>query len=319
MTLAANPIERFVRHQGVMVLDGGIATTLESLGHDLDDPLWSARVLLDAPEEIARVHTEFLEAGTDCIATSTYQATLPGFRNRGLDQDESVALLRFSVGLAIDARDAFWKTHGHRSPRRLRPIVAASVGPYGAFLADGSEYTGNYGLDEDALYDFHRERWAVLAASGNDLLACETIPSAPEARVLLRLLDETPGQWAWISFSCRDDGHLSDGTPLVDAARECDAVAGVAGVGVNCVSPDLIASLVSAIREGTGKPVVVYANSGERYNPAGKTWHSERTESSWLASSLECVALGVASIGGCCRIGPDDIRALRSQLAASSA
>ncbi len=319
MTQKANPIERFVRRHGVMVLDGGLATTLEARGRDLNDPLWSARVLMDAPEEIARVHTEFLEAGADCIATSTYQATLPGFRNRGLDRDESVTLLRLSVRLAVDARDAFWETHGHGSPERLRPIVAASVGPYGAFLADGSEYTGNYGLDEHALYDFHRERWAILAASGTDLLACETIPSAPESRVLLRLLDETPGQWAWISFSCRDDAHLSDGTPLVDAARECDAVGGVAAVGVNCMSPDLIAPLVSRLREGTRKPVIVYANSGERYNPSGKTWHREPTESSWLASSLECVALGIACIGGCCRIGPDEIRALRSQLAATSA
>jgi homocysteine S-methyltransferase len=136
-----NPIARFIAHQGVMVLDGGLATALEARGCDLDDDLWSAKVLLEAPDVIRQVHRDFLAAGADCIATTTYQATIPGFRKRGLTEREGVELLRQSVRLAVEARDEFWSEPGnHRG--RLRPIVAASIGPYGAYLADGSEYTG---------------------------------------------------------------------------------------------------------------------------------------------------------------------------------
>ncbi|MEE9534822.1 MAG: homocysteine S-methyltransferase, partial [Acidimicrobiia bacterium] len=187
-----NPIAGFVERQGIMMLDGGLATALEVRGYDLDDELWSAKVLLEAPDAIREVHLDFLAAGADCISTSTYQASLPGFRKRGLSDAKGVELLRRSVRLAVEARDAFWSEPSNRQGR-LRPLVAASVGPYGAFLADGSEYTGRYDIDDDDLDAFHRSRWHVLADSQADLLACETIPSQREAGVLLQLLRETPG------------------------------------------------------------------------------------------------------------------------------
>ena len=310
-----NPLDVFVEHQGVVVLDGGLATALEAGGHDLDDELWSARILLEEPDAIRRVHVDFLEAGADCITTSTYQATLPGFRKRGLSDTEGVDLLRRSVDIAVTARDRFWKQHGY-SGGRLRPVVAASIGPYGAFLADGSEYSGRYAIDDDELYTFHRDRWQVLVESPADLLACETIPSRGEAAVLLRLLRETPGRWAWLSFSCRDETHLSDGSLLADVARECDTESRVAAVGINCTSPEFISHLIAEIRQGTTKPIIVYPHSGQRYDADRKNWVGRRPAIDWDAACVEWSRLGATGIGGCCRVGPREIAAIRRRLVA---
>jgi homocysteine S-methyltransferase len=310
-----NPIARFIAHQGVMVLDGGLATALEARGCDLDDDLWSAKVLLEAPDVIRQVHRDFLAAGANCIATTTYQATIPGFRKRGLTEREGVELLRQSVRLAVEARDEFWSEPGnHRG--RLRPIVAASIGPYGAYLADGSEYTGDYDIDEDELYTFHLKRWHVLAESEADLIACETIPSRSEARMLLRLLRNTPGRWIWISFSCGDGTHVSDGSDLADAARECDAEPGVAAVGINCTSPDLISSLIREIRTATDKPVIVYPNSGEGYDAAAKSWVGAPRAIDWRQASLQWTEEGAMAVGGCCRVSPEEIATIRQALLA---
>ncbi len=305
-----NPLDVFVEQQGVVVLDGGLATALEARGHDLDDELWSASTLLEEPDAIRQVHADFLEAGADCITTSTYQATLPGFRKRGLCDTEAVELLQRSVDIAVDARDTFWKQHGNRGGR-LRPVVAASIGPYGAFLADGSEYTGRYAIDDDELYAFHRDRWRVLVESPADLLACETIPSRREAGVLLRLLRETPGRWAWLSFSCCDETHLSDGSLLADAARECDTESRVAAVGVNCTSPEFVSHLVTEVRKGTTKPIIAYPNSGEQYDAERKNWVGRRPAVDWDAACVEWSRLGATAIGGCCRVGPREIAVIR--------
>jgi len=308
-----SPITPFLRRQGVMMLDGGLATTLEALGCDLNDELWSARILLEAPETIRRVHRDFLAAGADCISTSTYQATLPGFRRRGLSDAEGAERLRDSVRLAVEVRDEFWSDRTHRADR-LRPLVAASVGPYGAYLADGSEYAGDYGIAEEELYAFHRTRWEVLAEGEADLLACETIPSSREAGVLLELLRETPDRWAWLSFSCRDEACLSDGSRLTDVARACDAEPRVAAVGINCTAPELIPALIGEVRRGTEKPILVYPNSGERYDAARKRWAPGPRPVDWEEAAAEWVHLGAAAVGGCCRVGPEEIARMRRRL-----
>jgi homocysteine S-methyltransferase len=286
---------------------------LEALGYDLGDRLWSAKVLLEEPDAIRRVHSDFLLAGADCLTAGTYQASIPGFVARGLTHDRAVDLLDRGVGLAVEARDAFWNDTENRE-RRLRPLVAASVGPYGAYRADGSEYTGEYGLSDDELLDFHGARWGILADSSADLMACETIPSLQEAEVLLHLLRETPDRWAWMSFTCRDGAHLSDGTPLSTAAKTCDAVARVAGVGVNCVRPEQVPELISVIQNSTEKPILVYPNAGGRYDAKRKTWEGSAPRRDWPAMVSEWRDLGASVIGGCCRVGPDDISLMRARL-----
>ena len=308
-----NPLSLFFEHQGVLILDGGLATTLESRGHDLNDELWSAKVLLEAPDAIKHVNLDFLAAGADCIATATYQASLTGLQKRGMSEGEALEVISQSVRLAVEARDAFWSEPANRKGR-VRPLVAASVGPYGAFLADGSEYTGDYDLSDGELYKFHRARWHLLAESEADLLACETIPSRREASVLLRLLRETPAHWAWLSFSCRDDAHVSDGSRLVDVARDCDAEPRVAAVGINCTAPEYVSNLISEARQGTTKPLIVYPNSGEMYNAKTKTWSTGPSPIDWEEAAADWVRLGASGVGGCCRIGPEQIAGVRSRL-----
>lgn len=309
-----SPFEAFFEAQGVVILDGGLATELEAAGHDLADPLWSARVLLEAPADMARVHRAYLEAGADCIATGTYQATFPGLHARGLGDDQVAALLRGAVRMAVEERDAFWAHDRRRADGRLRPLVAASVGPYGAWLADGSEYRGDYGLAEGALADWHRERWRILAASDADLLACETIPSLPEVRALVRLFGETPGARGWISLQCRDDRHLADGTPVEEAVAACREAEGVVAVSVNCVPPAGVAPLLDRMGPVTGLPLGAYPNAGDVWDASGRRWvpHPRGEAIERLAPAW--VGLGARLVGGCCRTGPETVRRIRRAL-----
>ncbi len=192
--------------------------------------------------------------------------------------------------------------------------MAASVGPYGAYLADGSEYSGDYEVTDSELYDFHRGRWRILASGESDLLACETIPSGRECAVLLQLLRETPEGRAWMSFSCQDGLALCDGTPLRDVVASCQEEPGVAAVGINCTAPGLVSSLVTEARDFTDKPIIVYPNLGESYDAATKAWGPGSSEGDWLDLAREWAGLGARGIGGCCRIGPDMIVELRKRL-----
>lgn len=307
-----NPLLPFIRQQGALILDGGLATELERHGCDLNDDLWSARLLADAPDIIRRVHLDYYWAGADCCTSASYQATIPGFMRRGMAEQSARDLIRLSVRLVTEARDEFWSDEKNRVGR-LRPIVAASVGPYGAYLADGSEYSGRYGLDEGQLTDFHRERWHILAGTGADILACETIPSFVEARALATLLAETPGAYAWFSFSCADGEHINDGTPIAMCAEYLSGIEQVAAVGINCTSPRFLPDLIRAVTAATDKPVVVYPNSGETYDPASKRWIGESEPAEFGTFSREWRKLGAGVIGGCCRTTPAHITQIRDR------
>lgn len=309
-----NPLQPFLDQFGTIILDGGFATELEALGADLSDELWSARLLLDDPAMIRRVHAAYLLAGADCVITSTYQATVPGFMGRGLDREAAENLIRFSVELALEERDLYWDSQEpEQREMRLRPLVAASVGPYAAYRADGSEYTGDYDLDEEGLLAFHERRWQILAGTEADLLACETIPNFAEARALARLLEATPGRYAWFSFSCRDGERLYDGTPISECAAALDPLERVAAIGINCTAPRFIPSLIERVRRVTTKPIVVYPNSGEAYDVQNHRWVGEAVPAEFGTMSREWRKLGAACIGGCCRTTPAHIRQIRDR------
>ncbi len=313
MGKAGNPLDPFLSGGGTLVLDGGLATELEKAGFDLDHPLWSARLLRDAPEAIVAVHASYLDAGADCITTASYQATVAGLVRQGLTEVEARTLLLRSVDLAQEARAAFW-ADGRRRAGRPRPLVAASVGPYGAYLANGAEYTGDYDLDEAGLVAFHRERFRLLAESSADLLACETIPSAAEARALATLLAETLSARAWLSFSCRDGRRLCDGTPFVEIVRALAPLPQVAAIGVNCTAPEYVEELLRTAAAVTAKPLVAYPNSGELYDAATRSWRGASTTRDWSQLARTWHRAGARLVGGCCRTGPRHVEAIRSAL-----
>ncbi|MGW8948516.1 homocysteine S-methyltransferase [Streptomyces sp. NPDC055709] len=281
---------------GPLVLDGGLSNQLEAQGCDLSDDLWSARLLADAPEQIEAAHAAYARAGAQVLITSSYQATFEGFAARGTGRDEAAALLTRSVALARAAAE--------RTEREV--WVAASVGPYGAMLADGSEYRGRYGLTVRELEDFHRPRIEVLAAAGPDVLALETVPDTDEATALLRV-SEGVGLPVWLSYSVAG-GRTRAGQDLAAAFALAAGHDQVVAVGVNCCEPaDADRAVELATRE-TGKPVVVYPNSGERWDAASRAWRGEVTFDP--ARLPGWAAAGARLVGGCCRVGPDRIAAL---------
>jgi homocysteine S-methyltransferase len=308
-----NPFVEALKENRLIVLDGGLATELEAQGAVLHPTLWSAGHLHSDPEAIVKAHLAYLEAGANCIISASYQATRRGLMTLGITDVEADALIVLSVELAREARRRFVAANPGRAGSIL---VAASVGPYGAALQDGSEYVGAYGVTAAALREFHEQRLQLLDASAADVLACETIPDFQEALVLSELLRDckTP---AWLSFSCIDGTRISDGTPIRRCAEILRSHPVVRAIGVNCTPPQYIPSLIAELKAAApGKPVVVYPNSGERYEPASNTWHGTATPVECGVAAQEWLRAGASIVGGCCRMGPGHIRQMQEQLAA---
>ncbi len=286
----------------VQVLDGGMATELEKLGCDLSGPLWSARILRDQPEKIAVVHAGYLAAGADIILTASYQVSAEAYAEVGLSAGDAAADLRESVRIAEDVRAG--------CPDRAI-LIAASLGPYGAALHNGAEYHGNYEISFDELVAFHARRIAVIAGTNADLIAFETVPSLEEARAIVAALKPYPGIAAWVSFICRDGSHTAHGEPISLCGGLLDSVPQVAAVGVNCTAPTFITPLVRALKATTAKPIVIYPNSGEGWDADTRSWTGTADAASFAESVREWRKAGAQIIGGCCRTGPEHVRAIR--------
>ncbi|GGL82162.1 homocysteine S-methyltransferase [Streptomyces fumigatiscleroticus] len=289
---------------GPVVLDGGMSNQLESAGYDLTDDLWSARLLAERPEAVTEAHLAYFEAGADVAITAGYQATFEGFARRGIDRKRAAGYMALGVELARRAA---------RRARAARPLwVAASAGPYGAMLADGSEYRGRYGLTVGELERFHRPRLEVLAAARPDVLALETVPDTDEAEALLRAVRglEVP---AWLSYTVTGD-RTRAGQPLEEAFALAADAEEIIAVGVNCCAPGDVERAVRTAARVTGKPVVAYPNSGEGWDAGARAWNGRPTfdpeqVKRWRES-------GARLIGGCCRVGPETIRDIARTLAA---
>ncbi len=309
--VSPNPIAQFLTQRPLMILDGALATELERRGADLHDVLWSAKVLMEQPNLIRAVHRDYFEAGADVAIAASYQANFQAFARRGIDTIRAAQFLRDSIALAAQARDDFWAAPANRIGRSL-PLIAASIGPYGAMLADGSEYRGHYDLSDIELMAFHRPRLEVLAQCGADVLACETIPSLREALVLARMLAEFPSASAWISFTCADGAHTCEGQRIAECVSRLNDFPQVVSVGVNCTRPEYISSLLRSMRDQTDKPLLVYPNSGEHYDARTKQWTGFADGNPFAQQARGWYEDGARLIGGCCRTRPSDIRAIRA-------
>ncbi len=306
-----NPIASILSKFSMMVLDGGQATEYEGLGFDLNHHLWSAKLLIENPEAIAEVSRRYLEAGADCVVTPTYQASFPGFRKLGYSDQEITGVFQESVQLSCEVREQFWEEH--KSSDRPKPLVAGSIGSYGAYLADGSEYSGDYSITDEELSEFHQSRLNAMLNTGDentkiDILAFETIPSFSEAVLLGRLLRNFPEMYAWISFSIRNENQICDGYSLKLAAEYFSEHKQIAAIGVNCTHPDNITSVIEYIKKVTAKPIIVYPNSGEHYSAHNKSWSGKTGElEDFGMLAKRWYASGAKIIGGCCRTTPDNI------------
>ena len=285
---------------GVVVLDGGLATLLEARGHDLSSDLWSARLLTDDPQAIGAAHGEFFDAGAQVATTASYQASFDGFATLGLDATAAADLMRLSVTLARRARDE----------HRPDGWVAASVGPFGAYLADGSEYRGDYGLDVAGLRAFHRPRLDVLGSAGADVLAFETVPCLAEVAAICAEPDGT-ALTAWLSLSA-DGDRTRAGEPLKEAWAMAADVDEILAIGVNCCVPDDVTTALGA----AAGPLVAYPNSGQGWDAVRRTWTGD---SAFDAGAVaDWLAAGARLVGGCCRVGPSDVAAVAATVSAQA-
>lgn len=292
----------------VVIADGGLATQLEDQGHDLSDDLWSARLLLDAPEAIKAAHLAYFRAGAAIATTASYQVSAEGLAQRGLGRPGLAQVLRRSVALAREAR-------AELAGDGARRWVAASVGPYGAMLAGGQEYTGRYGLTVRQLADWHRPRAETLAEAGADLLAIETLPDVAEAEALAAVVADLDVP-CWLSYTIAGN-RTRAGQPLADAFAVAAGITQVVAVGVNCCAPADVAAAVSLARAVTGKPVIAYPNSGESWDGPRRQWAGTSRVSAQLGrQAAQWVTAGASIVGGCCRVTPAGIAAISRAVAA---
>lgn len=289
-----HPLAELIQKKKAVVIDGAMSTALEALGCDLNDPLWSAKVLFEAPEKIRAVHEKYFKAGADVAITASYQASEKGFAKKRISSEESFRLIKLSVELAKEARGGSDEL-----------LIAGSVGPYGAYLADGSEYRGDYFLTAEEYKAFHRLRIEALKEGGADLIAVETMPRLDEVEAILSLLEETD-QSCWVTFTLKDESHISCGTLLSEAAEVCAKYDCVDAIGINCVKQEFVAGALRTMKN-CGKPLIVYPNSGEIYDPKTKTWHHGADSEGWSSYIGKWQILGASCIGGCCRTLPKDI------------
>jgi homocysteine S-methyltransferase len=299
---------------GLCVLDGGLATELERVGCDLASPLWSGEVLRTQPEKVLAVHRGYLEAGADCLLTASYQVSAMGFREIGLIADNAAQAARNaihkSVALAEQARAEFVRAEILAECMARRIWIAGSLGAYGAALHNGAEFHGRYDSGRTALVAFHAERIDAMHESNADFLAFETIPLLQEAEAILDALAHYPGIAAYISFTCRDDARIGHGEPIEQCARLLDAHPQIIAIGVNCTAPRYILPLIRKIRSVSTKPIAVYPNSGETWVAETRSWTGSSDPVEFGRLAREWRGAGAEWIGGCCRTGPEHIRAI---------
>jgi len=291
--------------------DGAFSTQLEAMGCDINDELWSAKILYEDPAKVKAVHTQYFEAGADFSTCGSYQASVPGFMKKGFTEERSRELIRESMRLLKKAEEEYLAEHPARAAELF---VGGSCGPYGAYLANGAEYTGDYGHskeDRESIRHFHKERMELLKEGGAEFFGAETIPCLWEAEMLADLAEEL-GLPVWNSFSCRDGKHISDGTPIADCARALQGRDHIIAIGINCTHPRYISSLIREIRDAIGgeKRIIVYPNGGEDYDPVTKMWSGRYAAGNFKGLARGWIADGADILGGCCRTTPDDIRAL---------
>lgn len=313
--MAQHLLADLIRRTGSVVIDGAMSTALEKLGCDLNDKLWSARVLIEDPAKIRQVHVDYFEAGANVAITASYQATEAGFRERGINSETACNLIAQSVMLAKEARADFLARHPEKDPKSL--LIAGAVGPYGAYLANGAEYTGDYHLSNDEYRAFHQLRLRALVEAGADFLGIETQARLDEVKVILDMIEKLDAA-AWVTFTLKDSGHIADGTPIEEAAEVCGKHPLVDAIGINCVKREVVAEALRRISSVTNKPMIVYPNSGETYDPSTKTWHHPVTGPGWENFISKWKSMGAVCLGGCCRTLPSDIVQIANLMKAAS-
>lgn len=303
---------------GCAILDGGLATQLEARGFDLKHPLWSGHILDLHPEAIKEVHMSYLKSGAQILLTSSYQLSFQGARKLGMGESQLIELLERSIAMAQRARDQYVKEEQIEYYNQ-KILIGGSIGPYGAYLADGSEYTGDYGLSVQDLIDFHAQRYRFFDQSGVDFVLFETIPSIREVKAINALVNIDSQKEVALSLSCRNERQINDGTMIEKCADEVASNSKITAVGVNCIDPEYGVSLLRKLRSRLpSKIIMIYPNSGEHFSTQTRSWSGEDASENFVLQAKMWKLAGARLIGGCCRITPSHIAALHEALVGSN-
>lgn len=285
------------------VLDGAMSSALEQHGLDTNNKLWTAKALIDDIDIVYDVHFKYFEAGAQMVLTDTYQANIYAFEKLGYTRNQAQKFIAMGVLVAKKARDDYEKQTGKHG------LVAGTIGPYGAYLADGSEYRGDYLLNEAQYLDFHLPRLQTILEQEPDCIALETQPKLFEPVTLLKWLSKyAPTMPVYVSFTLRDEQTLSDGTKLSRAIKEVSKYPQVFAVGINCIAPKLVEKALKTIRQATTKQIIVYPNSGSVYDPNTKTWQELTQKIDFKQAAAKWHQTGANIIGGCCTTTPTEIK-----------
>ncbi len=287
-----------------ILIDGGLSSELIKLNVSFDEDLWTAKLIDQDPEKIILAHQAYIKAGAQIITTASYQATCQGLTAKGYSPKQTIDILKQSVDIAIEARERL---------SRDDVLVAASIGPYGAFLANGAEYTGDYDLSDEALYEFHLPRWKILNSTRADLFAVETLPSIAELRAISRLIKEYPNRACWVSLQCKNANQLADGTNIEVAADLLRSFDNLEAIGVNCLDPRDAITICQTLRDLSDKPIIAYPNLGNVYDGETHTWKTDEKRLD-VKVYRQLLEQGDTIIGGCCQVDADDINTLSKSL-----
>ncbi|MBR3000506.1 MAG: homocysteine S-methyltransferase [Oscillospiraceae bacterium] len=304
-------LEDLLNESPRIVIDGSMSTLLEELGLNLNHKLWTALALSEHSELVEEVHKRYFRSGADCGITCSYQATIPGLMESGYSREQAEQIIENSVKLFLNARDEWWREEGEAQGRSY-PLCLGACGPYGAYLADGSEYRGNYGVSDDVLRDFHYRREQILWNAGADLLLFETMPSLNEVKICAEIAEELGADY-WISFSCKDGEHINEGDRIEDCARSLSSgYPHLRMIGVNCSKPEYIESLIRELKKATDLPIGVYPNSGDEYDPKRKCWCKREGAVPFGDLASAYYEAGASAVGGCCTTVERHIREVTS-------
>lgn len=301
-------IDELINSGRFIVMDGAMGTELENRGYNVSDALWSAKFLRENPDAIKQIHKDYMEAGANVVTCCSYQATIPGFMDAGYSEKEAESLIRKSMEILKEAREEWWRESGEKKGADY-PVLAGDIGPYGAYLADGSEYTGSYSLTKEEYQEFHRRRIQILKDAGAEIFAVETCPKLDEAIAVGEMLEEM-GCDFWVSFTFTSKTRISDGTEISVIAKELSRFSHLKALGVNCTPPELVADIIRNYRANTNLPICVYPNSGEIYDGIKKIWKGAPDGRTYGERAKDWLDAGANWNGGCCRTNPRDIKAV---------
>ena len=287
----------------IKLLDGSLSYPLEKKGYNLNKKLWTGDALINKPNAIKKVHKDYLDAGADFISTSTYQMSYKVLKEMGYDINDIKGIFKRSVNLV---EQAIAETNTKREIK-----IVGSYGPYGASLADGSEFTGKYNTSDKIIMDYHQENMNIIKDLDIDIILYETIPCLREIEILSKLVEEYEKE-VWVSFTCNKDLEFRDGSSIIKACKILSSKKNISTIGMNCFSPLLAKEALKKLKENSSKKILIYPNSGEIYNNKDKDWYGENffdysMIKKWLALSPDI-------IGGCCRVGPDEINNMRKEI-----